>query len=157
MKLNSDGMAQGAPGRAVAGGVFRDHRRVVIGAYYFDVGVSMTFFAEISVIIQGIEYAHQRGWHRLWIKLDYTAVIQCLQSSSYMPPWRVTTRWYNCKLLLSGMHFYCSHIYLEGNAIADCMAFMGLDHEVLIIRSQIGGIGSSSDCYPSRARYVCAP
>ena len=28
------------------------------------------------------------------------------------------------------MRFYCSHIYRKGNAVADCLASMGLDHEV---------------------------
>ena len=58
------------------------------------------------------------------------AVLQCLQSSSYLPPWRVAMRWDNCKQFLSSMRFYCSHIYREGNAVADCLASMGLHHTV---------------------------
>ena len=51
VKLNTEGMAQGAPGRAAAGGVFRDHRGVVIGAYYFDIGICTAFLAEILTLI----------------------------------------------------------------------------------------------------------
>ena len=47
VKLNTNGMAQGAPGRAAARGVFRDHKGVVIGAYCFNVGLGTTFLAEI--------------------------------------------------------------------------------------------------------------
>ena len=111
--VKSYSMAQGTLGRAATGGVFRDHMGVVIGAYCFNVGIGMAFLAEISTLIQGIEYVHQRGWHRLWIELDSMAVLQCLLSPSYMPPWRVTTRWDNCKQLLKSMRFYCSHIYRE--------------------------------------------
>ena len=130
VKLNTDGMAHGSPGRAASGGVFRNHMGVVIGAYCFDVGIGTAFLAEISALIQGIEYAHQRGWHMLWIEVDSMAVLQCLQSPSYLPPWRVATRWDNCKQLLNSMRFYCSHIYREGNAVADRLASMGLDHEI---------------------------
>ena len=80
VKLNTDGMAQGAPGRAAARGVFRDHMGVVVGTYCFDIGIGTGFLAEISALIQGIEYAYRRGWHRLWIELDSMAVLQCLQS-----------------------------------------------------------------------------
>ena len=65
VKLNTDGMAQGALGRTAAGGVFRDHKEVVIGSYCFDIGISTTFLVEISALIQDIEYAYQRGWSRL--------------------------------------------------------------------------------------------
>ena len=58
------------------------------------------------------------------------AVLQCLQSSSYLPPWCVATKWDNCKQFLSGMRLYCSHIYKEGNAVAECLVSMGLDHVV---------------------------
>ena len=57
MKLNTDDMAQGAPGRLAVGVVFRDHMEVVMGAYFFSGGISMAFFAEISALIQGIKYA----------------------------------------------------------------------------------------------------
>ena len=51
MKLNTDGMAQGASGRAAAGSVFRDHRGVVIVAYCFNVGIgslSWEYFSSYS-------------------------------------------------------------------------------------------------------------
>ena len=57
---------------------------VVIGAYCFDVRIGTAFLAKISSFIQGIEYVHQCGWHRLWIELDSMAVLQCLLSLSYL-------------------------------------------------------------------------
>lgn len=50
----------------------------------------------------------------------------------------VAKRWYNCKHLLSGMRFYCSHIYHEGNAMANGMVSMDLGHTVPDF--QLGGI-----------------
>ena len=82
MKLNTNGMAQGTSNRVAAGGVFRNHKGVVIGAYCFDVGMGTAFLAEISTLIQGMDYTYQRGWSRLWIELDSMAVLQCLQSHS---------------------------------------------------------------------------
>ena len=60
------------------------------------------------------------------------AVLQCLQSPSYLPPGCVATKWDNCKQFFFGMQFYCFHIYREGNAVADCLASMELDHEALL-------------------------
>ena len=64
MKLNTDSMAQGTSGRVVAGGIFRDHMRIVIGAYCFDAETGKDFLAKISALIQGIEYAYHHGWRR---------------------------------------------------------------------------------------------
>ena len=74
----TDDIAQGAPDRVAAGGVFRDHMGIVIRAYCFDVEIVTAFLAKISALIHGIEYAHQRGCHRFWIELDSMTVIQCL-------------------------------------------------------------------------------
>lgn len=79
-------MSQGAPSRAATMSIFKNNRGSVIGTYSFDVGISTALFAEISAVIQGIEYAHHCGWHRLRIELDYMVVIQFLQSSSYLLP-----------------------------------------------------------------------
>ena len=84
MKLNMDGMAQGAPGRVIVG--LQRSLGVVIGAYCFDVGIGTAYLAEILALIQGIEYAYHRSWHRLWIELDFMAVLHCLESSFYLPP-----------------------------------------------------------------------
>lgn len=65
VNLNTNGMAQGAPGRVTAGCVFKDHRGVVIGLYCFNVGINTTFLMKILALIQCIEYAYQRGWDML--------------------------------------------------------------------------------------------
>lgn len=49
---------------------------VVIGAYCFDIGIGTDFIVEILALIQGIEYAYQGGWRRLWIELDSIVVLQ---------------------------------------------------------------------------------
>ena len=43
MKLNIDGMAQGVPGRAAAGGVFRDHRGLSSGLIVLILGLVRHF------------------------------------------------------------------------------------------------------------------
>lgn len=123
VKLNLDSMAQGTPGKAVVGDVFRDYKGSIIGVYCFDVDVGTTFFVNILTVIHGIEYAHQHDWHRLWIELDPMAIIQCLQFSSYLSP-GMLSRWHNYKSFLFGMRFYYSHIYGEGNTIVGRMASM---------------------------------
>lgn len=43
VKLITDGMAQGTPGKVAAVDVFSDHKGVVIDAHCFDVGIGTTF------------------------------------------------------------------------------------------------------------------
>lgn len=84
VKLNSDSMAQGVPSKTTARGVFKITRNLSLGLNYcFNIGVCMTFFAKISIVIW-VEYAHQCNCHRLWTELDYMVIIQFLQSSSYL-------------------------------------------------------------------------
>lgn len=73
----------------------------------------------------------------MWIECDSRAVTQCLTNSHYAPPWQLHTRRLNCLDMLKVMEFHISHIYREGNKVADLLANMGL---VGYIPPFIGGI-----------------
>ncbi|KAM7466187.1 hypothetical protein LguiB_013749 [Lonicera macranthoides] len=36
----------------------------------FSIRIGTTFLAKIPALIQGIEFAHQHGWRRIWIEFD---------------------------------------------------------------------------------------
>ncbi|KAK9289067.1 hypothetical protein L1049_017538 [Liquidambar formosana] len=57
LKLNTDGLAKGNPGPAVAGDVFRNCRGFVKGIFSFNIGVQSAFYAELLAVILGIEQA----------------------------------------------------------------------------------------------------
>lgn len=98
------------------------------GAFCLNVGILTAFYAEMEALITAIEIAWAHGWHHLWFEMDSLSVLQCLTNH---PPWPLFTRWKNCKMDLSNMHFYASHIFREGNAVADKFSKMGLSQPSL--------------------------
>ncbi|KAJ4717451.1 Ribonuclease H [Melia azedarach] len=126
IKVNTDGLSKGNPGEAACGGVFRDHSGKFLGAYAVSLGHNTSFYAEIMAIIYAINQAAQRGWKFIWLESDSQAALSCLLDHSYKPPWCIYNEWINCHFLLSQIPFYCSHIFREGNQVADSMANVGL-------------------------------
>ncbi|KAK9286040.1 hypothetical protein L1049_014419 [Liquidambar formosana] len=57
IKLNTDNLTKSNPGPAVVGGVFRNYRGFVKGAFAFNIGVQTAFYAELLAVIIGIEKA----------------------------------------------------------------------------------------------------
>ena len=126
IKLSTDGLAKGNPGPAACGGVFRDSFGHFIGGYCQGLGTQTSFFSELMAVIIGVEFAFQYGWHHLWLESDSTAVLQCLSSSSFIPPWPLRIAWYNCLARIRHITFTCSHVLHEGNTVADRFANIGL-------------------------------
>ncbi|KAL6187367.1 hypothetical protein ACLB2K_038766 [Fragaria x ananassa] len=52
----------------------------------------------------------------------------CFSSRSFSPPWNLRVRWNNCLSIIRQMNFRCSHIFREGNMVADKMANLGLSN-----------------------------
>ncbi|PRQ42163.1 putative arginine--tRNA ligase [Rosa chinensis] len=59
------------------------------------------------------------------------SVLQCIFSQVFEPPWSLRTRWLNCLSQMRSMDIRCSHIYREGNTVADSMANLGLSSSSL--------------------------
>lgn len=135
VKVNTDGLAKGNPGPAACGGVFRDSAGYFLGGFSLSLGHRTSFYAELHAVILAVELAHARGWQNLWLESDSSSVISCFASGSFSPPWSLQTRWNNCTLLLQNMVFRCSHIFREGNAVADKLANLGLLSSSLVWHS----------------------
>ncbi|KAJ4710481.1 Ribonuclease H protein [Melia azedarach] len=126
VKVNTDGVSKNNPGAAACGGVFRDFQGEFLGAFTMNLGCRSSLVAEIMGIIQGISYAAKRGWNFIWLESDSTLAIDCLSNPNFNPPPCIANDWLNCKASISKMSFQCTHIYREGNKVADIMANLGL-------------------------------
>ena len=126
LKLNTDGFSKGNPGLAGCGGVFRDNFRRFSGGYCQDLGTQTVFFAELMAVILGVEFAFLFVWHHIWLESDSTTILQCISSSSFVPPWPLRIAWHNCLARIRHISFTCSHILREGNSVADRFANLGL-------------------------------
>ncbi|KAK0575059.1 hypothetical protein LWI29_033415 [Acer saccharum] len=122
LKVNTDGAAFGSPGLAGCAGVFRTCRGFVRGCFAIPLGVCFAFEAELAAAVHAIDYAWTFGWHRLWLESDSTFVVNILRSRSRIVPWRWRPAWDRCLRLISQMDFAVTHIYREGNQVADSLA-----------------------------------
>lgn len=124
VKCNTDGAARGALGWSACGGIFRDYRGSVLGCFAANLGVSCSLQAELFGVL-AIENAVVKGWKNLWLECDSQLVVAAFKSS-YIVPWKLRNRWFNCLDSIRSMRFYVSHIYREGNTCADRLANHGL-------------------------------
>ncbi|KAL5715177.1 hypothetical protein ACHQM5_017038 [Ranunculus cassubicifolius] len=126
-KANVDGAAHGQPGLAACGGIFRTHRGYIHGCYAMPLGVQNSMYAELMGVIRAIEIAVVMNWFPLWIESDSEVLVQKLKKRSMEVPWSIKNRWRNALDSLVGRMYMVTHIYREGNYVADALANMGLE------------------------------
>ncbi|GAU49076.1 hypothetical protein TSUD_25350 [Trifolium subterraneum] len=65
------------------------------------------------------------NWNNLWLESDSEMVVQAFKNINFMVAWNLRNRWHNVKILLSRMNCIVSHIYKEGNQVADTLVNYG--------------------------------
>jgi ribonuclease HI len=127
LKCNIDGAAVGCPGSASCGGVFRNHSADFILGFAEPLGLTTSYFAELCGAMRAIEIAFQNNWHNIWIKTDSTLVASAFQSPNRTVPWVLRNRWKNVLHMVDSMNCIVTHIFREGNQVADLIANHGLN------------------------------
>lgn len=127
VKCNTDGSSMGAPGDSTAAGVFRDSSGVVLGCFVRHVGCLFAFEAELIASMHAILIAFSRGWHHLWLESDSSYVVNLLSTRSSQVPWKYRNQWLQILECLNAMEFKVSHIYREGNSVADALSNLATD------------------------------
>ena len=125
IKANTDGSSSGSPGIAGSRGIFKTASGFPRGAFAFGNGSSYTFIAELSDAIYVVEVAWSKGWLYLWLESDSMFVVNAFASKTKHMPWVLLDRWFMCLHYLSQMHFRVTHIYREGNSVANLLAKHG--------------------------------
>ncbi|KAK2638448.1 hypothetical protein Ddye_026243 [Dipteronia dyeriana] len=120
-KVNTDGAAFGSPGLVGCARVFLTCRGFVKCCFAISLGVCFAFEAELAAAIYTIDYAWTFDWRRLRLESNSTFVVDILRSRSRKVPWGWRTDWDRCLGLISQMDFAVTHIYREGNQVADSL------------------------------------
>ena len=131
VKVNTDGSALGAPGPSGAGGIFRNARGFSKGCFAFSTGEAFAFVAELQAAMFAVTMASERGWSHVWLESDSTYVVNLFKTRSTEVPWSCRVQWAACLRLLQNMSLVVSHIYREGNQVADALANHGARHSGL--------------------------
>ncbi|CAJ2659028.1 unnamed protein product [Trifolium pratense] len=121
----SDGAAKENPGLAGCGGIFRNHVAEMLYCFAEPLGIATSFQAELCAVMTAIEVAHKMKWHNLWIESDSALVVLAFHKSNIVVTWNLMNRWRNVMSLFKQMNDIVTHIYREGNQVADSLANHG--------------------------------
>ncbi|XP_050222822.1 uncharacterized protein LOC126672915 [Mercurialis annua] len=125
IKVNTDGSALGAPGPAGGGGIFRNTRGFCQGCFALHLGCSFAFMAEIEAAIYAVLKASEMGFQFVWLECDSIYVVNLFKRRDMQIPWKLRLRWIACLKYINSIQFVVSHIFREGNAVADDLARHG--------------------------------
>jgi ribonuclease HI len=126
LKCNIDGASCGNPGNAACGGVFRNHAADFVYGFAEPLGVMNAFVAEMCGAMRAVEIAFQNNWHRLWIESDSLLVVSAFNHPDKQVAWSISNRWRNTIYKVKQMNVIVTHIFREGNQVADIFANHGL-------------------------------
>jgi ribonuclease HI len=127
IKCNIDGASSGNPGIASCGGIFRDSDAEFLFAFAEPLGMASSYFAELSGALRAIEIAFANNWTNLWLESDSSLVVNAFKNPNKMVAWLLRNRWVNMLDMLSQMTCIVTHVYREGNVVADLLAKFGLN------------------------------
>lgn len=122
VKINTDGAAKGQPGIISCGGVFRCSEGSVLSCFHWDLGIGFAFEAEIMAVIISLEFAKGLGLAAIWLESDSTFVVGMLSDRREDIPWRMRARWLQILEYIGSVSFRVSHVFREGNQVADRLA-----------------------------------
>ena len=128
IKVNTDGSCKSNE-VAGCGGIFRDSNAQFLGAFARSSYLISSTAAEILAVIEAIELAWVQDWHHLWLETDSTYIVHLLYTHSMEVPWPFKVAWANCLWRVRRMNIHFTHIFREGNRVADIFANYGADHE----------------------------
>ncbi|KAL6183198.1 hypothetical protein ACLB2K_044609 [Fragaria x ananassa] len=131
VKINSDGSWKHEEGVGGYGAIFRDYKGHFRGAFASNLEIPSSISAEIMDVIKAIELAWVRDWKHIWLEVDSSLVLDYIRRPSLVP-WPLRVRWLNCLYRISKMNFKATHIFHEGNKIADALANQGTSCSELI-------------------------
>ncbi|KAL0297130.1 UNVERIFIED_CONTAM: hypothetical protein Sradi_6765100 [Sesamum radiatum] len=121
MKLNTDGASKGSTGLAGAGGIIRDARGHTIVAFQEFLGLATNTFAEISAVAKGLEIAHNMGLNDIWVEMDSKVGLLLILKKN-TGHWKIQHLLAKICYLCSLLRVSFSHIFREGNTVADYFA-----------------------------------
>jgi ribonuclease HI len=127
IKCNIDGASSGNPGIASCGGVFRNSDSEFISAFAEPLGVGSSYFAEMSGALRAIEIAFANNWTNFWLESDSSLVVNAFRNPIKIVAWLLRNRWENMLVMLGQMNCIVTHVYREGNGVADLLAKFGLN------------------------------
>jgi ribonuclease HI len=87
--------------------------------------------------MRAIEIAFQNHWHHLWIESDSLSVVSAFNHPEKQVAWSLRNRWRNTIFMAKQMNVIVTHIFREGNQVADLLANHGLSIPSIVFWSEM--------------------
>ncbi|XP_070054705.1 uncharacterized protein [Nicotiana tomentosiformis] len=126
IKINTDGASRGNPGRSAIRFCLRDKYGDVIYPAGREIDEASNIEAETLAILEALRYSSLHQHHQVWLQTD-SMLLKNIVEGSWKPPWCIIDQVDEIKRLLNGCINMVSHIYREGNKLADHLANYALD------------------------------
>ncbi|XP_042065471.1 uncharacterized protein LOC121808983 [Salvia splendens] len=133
------------PQRAGGGGVLRDSEGEILAAFAADLDVGSGLEAEAMALMIGVRLAKQHS-NRIWIESDSETVVRWLHTG-HLGPAEICNVLARVRKELEGCVWRISHIFREGNKVADFLAGLSLQAGAIQYYTR----GSS----PARVKALC--
>ncbi|KAL6572402.1 hypothetical protein OROMI_013360 [Orobanche minor] len=144
-KINTDGASKGNPGIAAAGGVIRNHLGHPIFMFSEFLGDRSNNFAEIYAIWRGLEFCHEQNFIKVWVEVDPKIALHLIEHSISCHC-EIQGLIFKIRGFMEKMDIHFSHIFREGNAVADFLANQGCEqrdfyiHDITQLKGRILGL-----------------
>ncbi|KAL6558442.1 hypothetical protein OROMI_018792 [Orobanche minor] len=144
-KLNTDGATRGNPGDAAAGGIIRDHVGKPLIMFSEFLGVRTNNFAKLHAIWRGLEFCIDNHFNKVWVEVDSKIALSLIEHST-TSHWQLQSIISKIRDFRDSIEIRFSHIFREGNAVADWLANHGCDrkdfflHDVFSISGKLLGL-----------------
>ncbi|KAL6551326.1 hypothetical protein OROMI_021814 [Orobanche minor] len=132
-KLNTDGAARGNPGDAAAGGIIRDHMGKPLIMFSEFLGVRTNNFAELYAIWRGLEFCIDNHFDKVWVEVDSKIALSLIEHAT-TTHWQLQSIISKIRDFRGSIEIRFSHIFREGNAVADWLANLGCDRKDLFLQ-----------------------
>ena len=94
-------------------------------------GVKYAFETEHFGFMIAMEIANKFGRNSLWLERDSTYVVLLVKNNSHKVPWCFRCRWIRALQFAMNNNIRISHIYREGNCVADKLTSMSIASELI--------------------------
>jgi len=125
LKCNIDGASKGNPGVSGCGGIFRNEEVEAVICFAKPLGLRTSYHAELCGLMRAAEIANQMKWSNIWFESNSALVVLATKKPDKVP-WEIRKRWNNAMAMIRSMNCIDTHIYREGNQVADALANQAL-------------------------------
>lgn len=103
------------------------HNGSFISGFARYIGTQTSVFAEAFVVLEGLELVVPLHLTSIWIEHDSQVLVDNLNESAAIP-WSIIYIFSCIKHILQGIRYKVTHIFREGNNVADLFANWALDN-----------------------------